>query len=235
MIAVDIGNTNINFAYILGKKILKRTILPTKDVSLSNIKKIILKYPFDTIILCSVVPQVTEIFKKLNNKLYIVGEDIFVPLKCLYDKKQIGQDRLVVAFAANNLYKNVKIIIDFGTAITFDFLLNGTYQGGLILPGISSSIKTLSNCALLPKKINLKLTRAIIPKNTYNSISKGVIEGFVQMLNGLVEKYKKLLSLTIKDNIIITGGDVIYIKQYLNFKYIYDKDLIIKGLLLLQN
>ncbi|MCM8787028.1 MAG: type III pantothenate kinase [Candidatus Omnitrophica bacterium] len=235
MIAVDIGNTNINFAYIFGKKILKRAILPTKSASLSNIKKIILRYPSDKIILCSVVPSVTEIFKKLNNKLYIVGENIFVPLKCLYNKRQIGQDRLVLAFAAKSLYERVRIIIDCGTAITFDFIVNDTYQGGLIIPGISSSIKTLSNCALLPKKINLKLTKTIVPKNTYLSISKGVIEGFAQMLNGLVEKYRKLLVLDSRDNIVITGGDASYIKPLLNFKYIYDKDLIIRGLMLLQN
>lgn len=234
MIAVDAGNTSLHFAWKRNNKIIRTVQLSTSKVTLKAVRKIIRRYPRENIFVCSVVPWVTGIFKKLNGKVYVIGRDIKVPISCFYDKKKVGMDRLVGAFAARKLYSRVRVIIDFGTGITFDILSkNGDYQGGLILPGIGSTLKVLSSCALLPDNIKIKKVKQLIPRYTAASISKGVEEGFSAMLNALVKKYKKNLRLSVNDVIVVTGGDARYILPKLDFPYTYDPNLVIKGTFIL--
>jgi type III pantothenate kinase len=238
MLLIDIGNTNINFASTKNGNIVRVYTLPTDKIDKKAIKKIIKFHLKKDILICSVVPQLTKMFKdlgaKLGVKIKVAGKDIPIPIKCLYNKKQVGMDRLVGAFAARSIYPQPRLIIDFGTAITFDFLSKkGVYLGGLILPGIGSSLKVLSSCALLPEKINLKRTQKIIPKNTEESISKGVEEGFSAMINSLVKRYKLILKLSYKEIPIVTGGAASLIMSRLNFSYIYEPLLVLKGLAIL--
>ena len=239
IIGVDVGNTNVQFFFLQGEKLSKTLSLTSKTLNKQIIRRTIAKFPCEKIIVCSVVPKITKLFKdlkksKLSGKIYLVGHDINVPVKCSYDKRGVGIDRLVTAFAAKNLYPFSRLIIDFGTAITFDFLsLRGDYLGGLILPGIGSSLGALSSCALLPNKILLKRATKLIPKNTEQSISKGIEEGFAAMINGLTKKYKQHLKLLPKEIPLITGGDTSFILPKLNFPYIYDPFLVLKGLAIL--
>ncbi|MDP2922126.1 MAG: type III pantothenate kinase [Candidatus Omnitrophota bacterium] len=234
MIAVDVGNTSLHFAWGKDNKIIKTVQLSTHKATIKAIGKIICRYPNEEIFVCSVVPAITELFKKLGHKVNIIGRDITVPVRCLYNKKKVGMDRLVGAFAAKVLYPHVRIIIDFGTAITFDVLSkSGDYEGGLILPGVGSTLKVLSVCALLPKKIVMKKTKRLVPRDTSESISKGVEEGFSAMMNALVKKYKKSLKLSDCDAIVITGGDARYILPKIGFSYVYDPYLVIKGTFIL--
>jgi type III pantothenate kinase len=187
MILVDIGNTSLHFARNINNKIKNLAILPTAKASRGRIIKIIRPFSGDNILICSVVPKVSAIFKKLKRKVFIVGKDVKVPIKSFYNKKQIGMDRLLAAYAAGERYPGTRIIIDFGTAITFDILSKrGDYQGGLILPGIGSTLRVLENCALLPKKIKIKKSVNFIPRNTSESINKGMKKGFLAMINGLM-------------------------------------------------
>jgi type III pantothenate kinase len=143
-------------------------------------------------------------------------------------------DRLVAAFAAKTFLPKVRIIIDFGTAITFDILSKeGDYQGGLILPGIGSTLKAFSYCALLPKRIRVKKVTSLIPRQTDASIAKGVEEGFSAMINSLVIKYKKIMKLSAKEAVIVTGGDAHYIMPNFNFPYVYAPELVMKGIFIL--
>jgi type III pantothenate kinase len=237
MILVDVGNTSLNYAIVNKEKIIKVSQLKTRSINKEKIKRFLNKYPKKNLLICSVVPQITKLFKKFkskNRKIIVVGEDLKVPIKCLYNPKKIGMDRLVGALAAKKIYPFSRIIIDCGTAITFDFLSKkGDYLGGLILPGIGSTLKAFSCCALLPKKIKLKDTKRIIPKETEESISKGIKEGFSLMLNSLVKKYKKNLKLSYQEIPIITGGDALLIIPYLDFSYIYQSNLVLKGLYIL--
>jgi len=235
MIVVDIGNTSIHWAKVKKEKIKRISRLDTQRVSLKILKKVLGPYPEEKIIISSVVPSVTRIFKKLKNKIYVVGENLKVPIKCHYDKKRIGMDRLVNAYGAKYLYPKTRLVIDFGTAVTFDFLSKkGDYEGGLILPGLGSSLRVLSSCALLPSTITLKHTKTAIPKNTPESINKGIEEGFSAMVNTLVKKYKKTLRLSPQDKIIITGGEASFILPSLSFPYIYEPFLIFKGFIVLE-
>ena len=234
MILVDVGNSFVHFAIEKQDNIIKTFSVPTKDFSLDFLKKEF-KSLDSCFIICSVVPKITEIFKKFKSKKIIVGKDLEVPIKNFYNKKHIGMDRLVGAFSAKSLYPNTRIVIDFGTAITFDFLSKkGAYLGGFIIPGIGSTLRSLEKCAMLPKKIRLIKVKKIIPKDTEESISKGVIEGFSLMINSLVGKYKKILKILPEEKIVITGKDALLIKDRFNFKYIYEPFLIFKGLIILK-
>ncbi|MFH1318005.1 MAG: type III pantothenate kinase [Candidatus Omnitrophota bacterium] len=165
-----------------------------------------------------------------------------MPIKSQYDKNNIGMDRLVCAFASKTINSAARLVIDFGTAITFDFIsAEGEYQGGFILPGIGSTLRVLSSCALLPKKISFKKSRKKIegekkiqiPKDTKSSIKQGIEDGFSAMVNSLVKKYSQDLNFGAEDKIFTTGGDFYVIKHYLTFKYIFDSSLVMKGLIFL--
>ena len=236
MIAIDVGNTSLHFYWINKNKILRTTEISTHNTNASAVRKIINGKRKESIIVCSVVPHITDIFRKLKKKLpqvkiCIAGQDFKVPIKCFYNKKSVGMDRVVGAFAAKNIYNDARIVIDFGTAITFDILSKkGDYEGGLILPGIGSTLKVLSSCALLPKTITLKKSKVVIPRDTKESIYKGLEESFSSMVNHLVDKYKKILNLPSDNKVIITGGDAKFILPDLKFRYVYEPYLVAKGL-----
>lgn len=234
MILVDVGNTSLQFAHAKKGKISKIKYLDSAKATKVTINKVLSQYPKENIILCSVAPRITKLFESLSRKTYIVGKNIKVPLKCYYDKRKVGMDRLVAAFAAKKMTPSSRLIIDFGTAITFDFLSKkDEYLGGLILPGLGSTLSVLSSCALLPKKITLKNVKTLIPKDTGASISKGIKEGFSHMVNSLFYTYKKKLRLKSSEIPVITGGDAKKIISTITFPYIYEPLLVLKGLRLL--
>lgn len=234
IVVIDVGNTSIHFAWVKNGRIMRTKLLPTAQSTSDMLMRILSKDINNNIYLCSVVPRITSFFRNLGLKLHVVGQDINVPIVSLYNKHNIGMDRLVSVYAARILYPKARIVVDFGTAITLDILSpTGTYEGGLILPGIGSTLKVLSSCALLPRKIVLRDTNALIPKNTVQSINRGVIEGFSSMLNILIKKYKKLLYLEKNTQVIITGGDAQNILSKVDFAYRYEPHLVMKGLILL--
>jgi len=231
MIVVDIGNTTLHFAWVRCGQILKTKRIPVQGAILSAIKKNLSDRFRQDLLICSVVPEITALFKKLRKRVYVVGEQVKVPLESHYNKKQIGMDRLVGAYAAKIFFPDTRMILDFGTAITLDFLSKkGHYQGGLILPGVGSTLQVLSGCALLPKNIRFAGTKKIIPTDTMESISKGLQDGFSLMINGLVENYRRLLKINNSAKIIITGGQAPFILAKLDFSYHYEPDLVLRGL-----
>lgn len=243
MILIDVGNTSIHFAKAKGLRIVKTTSLRGKGASLKAIEKILSGYAENGIVVCSVVPHITAVLSALARKrqynISIVGKDIKIPITCLYNKKHVGMDRLVGAFAANILYPHARIIIDFGSATTVDFISKKKeYEGGFILPGIGSSLRVLSECALLPKKIELTQMRPSsasstrIPRDTDESIYRGVTEGFSIMINAMIKKYAPKDTAQRK-TIIITGGDAGAVMPYLDFRATLEPLLVLKGLMIL--
>jgi type III pantothenate kinase len=165
----------------------------------------------------------------------ILGRDRVVPIKNLYRiKKEVGQDRLVNAYAAKMIYGAPAVIIDFGTAITFDILSKkGDYLGGLILPGIELSLCGLyKRTALLPK-VELKEAMSIIGRDTVNSMRGGILFGFGAMSDGLVSRYKEILGKNTK--VIATGGNSKLIRKYAKSIQVVDEDLTLKGLNLISS
>jgi len=236
MIAVDVGNTSINIAYFREGKFKKSKQIPTTGVTKDFLNQALDPKFGQKIIVCSVVPKVTKIFKSLKMLVYVVGGDIKVPIRSLYNKNQVGMDRLVGAYAAKRLFGKTRLILDFGTAITLDFLSKDSYyQGGIILPGIGSTLGVFSRCALLPTKIKLKKTKKLIPNTTEGSISRGLTEGFSLMINSLVKKYKRKLMLVKNNKVIITGGGAKLILSSLDFPFNYEPLLVLRGLEILSH
>jgi len=176
------------------------------------------------------VPRVTALFAKIPG-VKIVGKDVKVPIECLYDKKSVGQDRLVAAYAAKKFYPGTRIVVDFGTAITLDFVsIRGEYEGGIILPGIGSTLRVFANCAMLPNSVHFKSSRLRVPRHTQESINLGMQLGFSSMINSLVLQYKDTLKIPRNTKVVLTGGDGGFLCNHFDFPHIIDKNLIFKGL-----
>lgn len=217
LLAVDIGNTNINFALI--KKSARIYFKYSTPSGNPNLKPILNKKKIDEVIIVSVVPQVTDKIKNIiknkfkKAKIYVVGKNVKVPMKCAYSKKEIGQDRLVTAFAAEILYGLPILIIDFGTAVTFDVVSKkNVYEGGLIVPGIKMSLESLAERTAMLPRTYLKKTNTFIGKSTSSSIRNGMIYGYGSLCEGLIKNFKKHVSRKIK--VVATGGDSVLISRY---------------------
>ena len=168
--------------------------------------------------------------KKKNIKCYeILDKKLKNPIKIKIKKpKQLGSDRLANVFAANQLYRSNCIVIDFGTATTFDILYkNGIYNGGLITPGIRLSLSTLSSLTALLPLIKLKKTKQIIGKDTISAINSGVYWGYVAMIDGLL---KKIISTTKKKyKVILTGGLAHIFSNSLQYKSTINTNITLQG------
>ena len=177
LILGDIGNSVTKLFLVNSKdKILKKISLPSKSItnSILNRKFKILTKDFkniEKILFCSVVPKTFNsikrfISKKTKVKCYEIKDlNLKSILNIKANFKQVGSDRLANAISLMSPKKNF-IILDFGTATTFDVLVNNTYRGGVIAPGISISLNTLTDKASLIPKINLKKI-SIIPHGHY--------------------------------------------------------------------
>ena len=231
MIFVDIGNTTVYFSIRKSGREVKNFRIPTYKLNRKRLKGILERFSSSKIIICSVVPNLTKLFKKVGKtkEVIVIGEDVKVPISSLYNPKEVGSDRLLCAFAAKKIFSRAKL----------DFISSkGEYLGGFIFPGIESAYKSLSGCALLGKrvKVDLKVLKRKIPKTTSQSINKGIIEGFALLINSWVEKYRRWIAKSgrlSKDNIIITGGGAKFLLKKLNFPYIYEPHLIFKGMRIL--
>ena len=245
LIAVDIGNTNITMGLFSGDRLLKRKKIPTHAYhchgkTVDALRERSKCGPADAIevVISSVVPLalarfIAELNKYTRCNIRIVGRDIKAPIKNLYKiKSEVGQDRLVNAHAAKILYGAPCVIVDFGTAITFDVVSGkGEYLGGLILPGIEMSLSSLHKKTALLPKIELKAATSVIGRDTVNSMRGGILFGFGTMCDGLAARYRKILGK--KTKIIATGGNASLIKRYAKFIQIVDEDLTLNGLKLL--
>jgi len=246
LLAVDIGNTNITcgiFAHdkLIGKAKIRAHAYHSYGKNLKRLLRSSGLYAADIngIIISSVSPLALMRFlnslkKIMDCNITIVGKDIRVPIRNLYRvKREVGQDRLVNALAAKTIYGAPAVIIDFGTAITFDLVSKkGEYLGGLILPGIELSLGSLyKNTALLPK-VELEEARDIIGKDTIASMRGGILFGFGAMCDGLVAQYRKVLGADLK--VIATGGNAKLMKKYARSIRIADEDITLKGLLLIK-
>lgn len=192
------------------------------------------------IIISSVVPKNTLIIKKIFSnlnprKIKIAGENFPVKIKSKYrNYNQLGIDRKVNIYGGIQFYKPPFLIIDAGTAITVDYVSkNGTFEGGLIIPGPGIAFQSLMDkTALLPKKRALpKKSTTLLGKTTYEAMDAGIIEGYAAMIDGIISRFKKRYGKTLK--VIATGGFSSWLKPYLLLVDRFDPLLAIKTLRLL--
>ena len=236
----DIGNTETKFCFLdknLKKK--KRISLKSKLINKKYINKNFkhLSSQFKKIkfvLLCSVVPNSLKIYKNyFKSKFHLETYELKSLntsnlIKILVNKKQVGSDRLSNAISVSKNNKNY-IIVDFGTATTFDIVKSGKYLGGIIAPGVKLSLENLVNKASLIPSIKLNRTSNIIGKNTVSSVKSGFYWGYVGLIKNIVSLIMKKTKT--KYNIIFTGGFANLFKNSLNYKIKLDKDVTLNGLI----
>ena len=240
----DIGNSEIKICLVdLNDKIVKRLNFNTKNINRSSLQFYFNKFNFENIkiekcLFCSVVPKSFDIIKKFLKKKYKLNcyELKDLPLKKIIkikvNNKQIGSDRISNAISVMNNKDNF-IIIDFGTATTFDVLIKNTYHGGIIAPGLKLSLNSLIDKASLIPKLNLKKTNKVIGINTISAVRSGFFWGYIGLIDNIVNLIKKETRKSFK--IIITGGFSYLFRTSIKGKIKINKDITIKGLIKASN
>ena len=186
-------------------------------------------------IICSVVPQATNSFseaihKYLSLEPIIVGPGIKTGLKVNIDNpKELGPDRIANSVAGYLITNSDTVVIDLGTATTFDVVSkNKEYLGGSIAPGIKISLDALTSKTASLKSVELDTPNKVIGKNTYEAIQSGLIMGHASMIDSMVEKI--ILEIDIKPKIILTGGLSKVVQPILNVNVEYIENLTLVGL-----
>ncbi len=236
----DIGNTETKLCLVKKNNvILKKITFPTKDLNNKKLNYLFKKnqIQFDEIekiLFCSVVPNAFKIIKKFLfkktkiNCLEVKNLNLKSLIKIKVNFKQVGSDRITNAISLMDK-KNNYIILDFGTATTFDVLIKNTYFGGIISPGIKLSLMTLSDRASLIPKIKLKKIRKVIGKNTIAAVRSGFFWGYAGMIDNIINLIKKETRKSFK--VIITGGFSDLFKKSIKTKVSHNRDITIKGLI----
>ena len=236
----DIGNTETKiFLISFNNKIIKRLSISTKDINQTKLDKLFINFRIDykkikKILFCSVVPKSFNLIKKfLSKKMKLKCYEVkdlnlksLIKIKANYS--QVGSDRLTNAISSMN-NKNNFIVLDFGTATTFDVLLKNTYVGGIIAPGVKLSLNTLSDKASLIPQIDLKKIKNVIGNDTISAVRSGFFWGYAGLIDNIINLIKKETGKTFK--VIITGGFSNLFKNSIKTKVNHNKDITINGLI----
>ena len=224
----DIGNTETKLCIVSkNNKISKKITFLSKSVTNKQLKSLFKKNKIqlnkiEKILFCSVVPKTFSIInqflsKKVKIKCYEVKKlNLKSLIKIKVDYKQVGSDRITNAISLMN-NKNNFIILDFGTATTFDVLIKNTYYGGIIAP------------ATLIPKIDLKKINKVIGNNTISAVRSGFFWGYAGLIDNIINLIKKETGKSFK--VIITGGFSNLFKNSIKTKASHNQDITIKGLI----
>ena len=236
----DIGNTETKLCLVSKKnKILKKIIFLSKSINNKQLNRLFKKNKIkfnkiEKVLFCSVVPKTFSIIKKflsskIKSKCFEVKNlSLKSLIKIKVDYKQVGSDRITNAIGLIN-NKNNFIILDFGTATTFDVVVKNTYYGGIIAPGVRLSLNTLSDKATLIPKIDLKKINKVIGNNTITAVRSGFFWGYAGLIDNIINLIKKETRKSFK--VIVTGGFSNLFKNSIKTKVSHNQDITIKGLI----
>jgi type III pantothenate kinase len=252
LLAVDVGNTNVVFALIEGRTIRGSWRIATDPRRTADEYAVWLlqllhlegysREAVDRVIVSTVVPRALHTIKVLSEKYFgrkalIAGEapvewDIRVDLE---QPRTVGADRLVNAIAAHERFPGDLIVVDFGTATTFDVIDGeGTYKGGIIAPGINLSLEALVNAAARLPRIAIEAPRdngSVIGRNTEDAMHIGVFWGYVAMMEGLIARLR--VEIGRPTTVIATGGLAVLFHKHTDIFDQVESDLTLDGLALL--
>ncbi len=245
LLAVDIGNTNIDIGAFEGKElratwrlatdvhkladeyaVILLSLLPQQGLSPSDIKQAVI---------CSVTPPLVPVFRELCQRYFrasplVVEAGIKTGVNILMDNpREVGADRVVNAVAGHHLYGGPLIVIDLGTATTFDVVSErGDYLGGAIAPGIRVATEALfEHTAKLPR-VELVRPKHVIGRDTVSAMQSGFIFGYVGLVEGLVARIQQELGK--KTKVIATGGYAELLAKETKVIEIVDPTLTLTGL-----
>jgi len=221
LLAVDIGNTETTLGVFEGDElratwhtttaihrtadehaILLLNLLRNRGLDTSDIKEVAL---------CSVVPPLTSIYEEMFKRYFgiwplVVAAGIKTGVRiCMDNPKEVGADRIVDAVAAHHLYGGPVIIVDLGTATTFDTVSEeGDYLGGAIAPGMVAAAEALHQRAAMLPHVELACPSRVIGTNTIDAMKSGIVFGYVTLVEGMVARIQRELGT--KTKVIATGG-----------------------------
>ncbi len=238
----DIGNTKTKLCILDKKlKIIKKLNIDTSKIKNQYyFKKIIFSFVKDKIInkkalFSSVVPSAFFAIKKYFKKYFnIQCQELKQThyskiIKIKAKKKQIGSDRIANAIGSYYTYKSDCIVLDFGTATTFDVINRGTYLGGIIAPGVNLSLSTLIKRADLIPPFTIKKINKVVGNNTLSALRSGFYWGYAGMIENILRLIKKETKRSY--TIILTGGYSSLFKNSIKSKVFIDEDITMKGLI----
>lgn len=235
-LVIDVGNSSISMCTFNNSLIINSLKMSHKEMSEGKLSILDNKVDFKkfNILVSSVVPLTDKILKNYFNKkptkIFFLRDFLKkINIKTnILNKKEIGEDRLANMIYAKRTFKKSLILIDFGTATTFDVLdKNGVYHGGVITPGIDISLNTLKNKTAKLPLVKFKKTKNVIGFSTKQAIESGFFWGYTSMIEGLVDKIKKEQG--DKFSILLTGGNSSYFKNIFE-NSIVDEYFILKSL-----
>ena len=241
----DVGNTITKICLIdsITFKIKKIIYFDSKKIPLNNylnrkITKIIKNKKINKFALFSiVVPKYRYILAKFLYKYYKIKLKEIKDIKIkkiikinIKNKRQVGSDRIANAVGVYKIYKSNCIVLDFGTATTFDVVnKNGVYNGGVIAPGVNLSINSLSNSADQIPIFSLKRQKKIIGKNTIEALRSGFYWGYTGLINNVIQRIERETNKKYK--IIFTGGYANLFKTSIIRSFVIDRNITIKGII----
>lgn len=252
LLAVDVGNTNIVFALFDGREIKSRWRVATDPRRTADeyavwLLQLMQIQGFDPkavrqILISTVVPRALHNLTVLSQKYFkleplIAGQP---PVEWGFEAdvdepRSLGADRAVNAIAAHAKYPGDLIVVDFGTATTFDVIdFNGAYKGGIIAPGINLSLDALVNAAAKLPRIAIEAptrTKSVIGRNTEDQMHIGVFWGYVAMMEGLIARMRSEIGRPAK--VVATGGLAVLFGDHTDIFDHVDTDLTLDGLAIL--
>ncbi len=249
LLAVDAGNTNVVFALVDGREIKARWRIATDPRRTADeyavwLSQLLSLEGYDRsqvngVIISTVVPRALHNLEVLSSKYFktdalIAGRppvEWGVALD-VDEPQSLGADRAVNTIAAHALHAGDLIVIDFGTATTFDVSdYNGAYKGGIIAPGINLSLDALVNAAAKLPRIAIEAPKddvGVIGRNTVDQMNIGIYWGYIAMIEGLVARMKAEVGRPVK--VIATGGLATLFEQHTDVFDAIEPDLTIQGL-----
>jgi len=249
LLAFDVGNTNLTLGLYDGERRVHGWRLETVHTRTDDEYGLLVRQLLDgdgwspkdvhAVIVASVVPVLTGTIEGMSRRLFgldpmVVGPGLKTGMPIKYNPpKDVGADRIVNAVAAYARYQTACIVVDFGTATTFDSITSkGEYAGGAIAPGISISMQALfSHAAKLPK-VDIARPPVVVGKSTVESIQAGVYFGYVGLVDGLVERMRAEMH-DDQVRVVATGGLAPIIERDSTTIEAVDEGLTLEGLRLI--
>lgn len=247
LLAIDVGNTNTMFAIHDGTDWVARWRSHTDSTRTADDYAVWLSQmcrmegiPFgqlDGLVVSNVVPQSEFNFRNLGRRylniepMFVGSPDIALGIDIRIDRpEQAGADRLVNAIGAHIVYEGALIVVDSGTATTFDIVgADGAFEGGIISPGINLSMRALHEAAASLPRIAIQRPPRVIGKDTVSAMQAGVFLGYIDLIDGLARRIKKEYGAPM--TVIGTGGVASLFEGHSEEIDVYDQDVTIRGLL----
>lgn len=242
ILAIDIGNTRTRLGIFSDELLIRHAEIPTDELEFSEkqLGIFLKKQAIDSTGVSSVVTELNDPLKKILEKKFYL-QPVFIngksalPLKLnIINRNSLGSDRICDAVRGYYYYKrkhNV-LIIDCGTAITYDIVLkNGNYEGGAISPGLMTLSRSLndytSRLPLLSKQ-DFIVRNNPVGKHTFDALNSGIVNAFIDSVNGMISRIHRHYKTDFK--LILTGGDAQFLMPNLVYKSVLIENCVLEGI-----